>query len=176
MKTPLTGSRIALRPATMADRKSIYEWLAESDLTLLMLGPPLFPENEVPTWYDFISDYDNHFFTGRKPAEGQCFIIEMHGEAVGQVNYNDIHGHATELDIWMRSSEYTNKGYGSDALETLCEHLKLSMGLTHFYIAPAAKNKAALAAYKKAGFNRTEEKPEWFKAGYKNAVLMVKQL
>ncbi|RAJ99855.1 hypothetical protein LX87_01551 [Larkinella arboricola] len=39
------GTRVCLRPATLSDRQSIYEWLAHSDLTALMLGPPTFPEN-----------------------------------------------------------------------------------------------------------------------------------
>lgn len=176
MKTSITGSLVTLRPATMADRKAIYQWLAESDLTSLMLGPPLFPENDVPTWYEFISDYDNHFFTGKKPAMGQCFIIEVNGEPAGQVNHNEIHGNATELDIWMCGSEYINKGYGSDALETLCHYLFIAMGLTDFYIAPAAKNKQAIHAYKKAGFNPATEIPEWFVPDYKKVALMVKRL
>lgn len=176
MKIPITGSRVTLRPATMADRKNIYQWLAESDLTSLMLGPPLFPENGVPTWYEFVSDYDNHFFTGKKTAEGQCYIIEVNGEPAGQVNYNEIHGNATELDIWMRSSEYINKGYGSDALETLCHYLSIAMGLTDFYIAPSAKNKQAVHAYKKAGFTVANETPVWFVPDYKKVVLMVKRL
>jgi len=176
MRTPITGSVIKLRPATMADRKQIYQWLAESDLTSLMLGPPLFPDNPVPVWYEFVSDYSHHFFDGSMPGKGQCYVIEVNGEPAGQVNHNEIYGNSTELDIWMRSSEYTGKGYGSDALETLCDHLRLTMGIHLFYIAPAAKNKAAIAAYKKAGFAPTPDKPDWLVPDYKKTTVMVKRL
>ena len=158
--------------ATIADRKNVYLWLAESDLTSLMLGPPLYPDNDVPTWYEFVSDYEPWFFDGSRPAQGQCYIIEKDGEPIGQVAHGEIMDGTTELDIWMRSSSYTGKGYGSDALDAVCRHLARVQNLSRFYIAPSKRNVQAVKAYKKAGFIETKERPYWFMPDYKDTVLM----
>lgn len=176
MQFPLYGKHIILRPATLADRKTIYKWLAHTDLTHQMLGAPNFPDNPVPTWEEFSSDYAAYFFDGSEPWRGRCFIIDLHGTAIGQVNHDQIHedDHATELDIWLAASAYTGKGYGSDALITLCEYLHTTFHCTHFIIAPSSRNAQAIRAYQKAGFQSTDEIPEWFIGDYTDTVVMLK--
>src|SRR5690348_8303951 len=103
----IIGGRVILRPAGPEDRRLIYEWLAHSDVSHTMLGPPTFPERPVPTWEEFQADYAAHFFDDSAPELGRCFLILARGEPVGQVSYNDIWvregRRQTELDIWMRS-------------------------------------------------------------------------
>ena len=53
----------------------IYQWLAHSDLTSSMLGPPDFPDNDIPQWDEFINDYKMYFFDGTDPKAGRCFLI-----------------------------------------------------------------------------------------------------
>ncbi len=38
----IQGERVVLRPATEQDRRMIYKWLAESDITPSVMGPPYF--------------------------------------------------------------------------------------------------------------------------------------
>ncbi|MHC4252201.1 MAG: GNAT family N-acetyltransferase, partial [Planctomycetota bacterium] len=115
--TTLRGSRVALRPATEADRASVYAWLARSDLTPSMMGPPQFPDHPVPTWEEFCADYKPHYFDDSLPQAGRCFIIVVDDEDVGVVGYNRIDPTAAEceLDIWLRSERDCGRGYGSDA-------------------------------------------------------------
>ncbi len=174
----IQGKFIRLRPATMADRKSIYQWLALSDLTPMMLGAPQFPDNPVPTWEEFIHDYAEHFFDGTRPMRGRCFVIEYDGIAIGQVNHDRIYydDHSTELDIWLANSSHAGKGYSTDALIALCEYLKTNFACTRFIIAPSLRNTNAISAYEKAGFHRTEIIPEWFVPDYTDTVVMIKEL
>jgi len=106
------GIKISLRPAMMTDRRLVFSWLTDSDLTSDMIGPPLFPESPVPDWDTFITDYKEHFFDGSQPLKGRCFIIELDGQSIGQINYDQIRkaDHSTELDIWMSDSRFTGKG------------------------------------------------------------------
>ena len=98
----LAGTRVRLVPATPEDRRSIYEWLACSDVTRAMIGPPLFPKHPVPTWEQFQEEYAGHFFDDSAPELGRCFLIQVDGETAGQVSYNDLFevagGRRVELD------------------------------------------------------------------------------
>jgi len=62
MSEKVQGEIVSLRPATIADRKSIFAWLTNSDLTHKMLGPPKFPDCPIPTWNEFLDGYPEHFF------------------------------------------------------------------------------------------------------------------
>jgi hypothetical protein len=44
----LKGNDILLREAEETDRRQVYEWLALSDLTPSMMGPPAFPDHPIP--------------------------------------------------------------------------------------------------------------------------------
>jgi len=172
------GERILLRPAVPADRLPIYQWLAESDITHMMLGPPTYPDAKVPTWEEFKSDYLPHFFDGSAPLKGRCYVIEAEGHPVGQINHDVISGDplSTWLDIWLKGSESTGKGYGPDAIRTLCKYLKKEYNCTRFLIAPSKRNRAALKAYKRAGFEICREIPEDFVADYNDNVTLSRTL
>jgi diamine N-acetyltransferase len=150
----IRGSLVTLRPAGEPDRRAIYQWLAESDLTRSMLGPPDFPDAPVPTWDQFCEDYGPHFFDGTRQEVGRSFIIEADGEAVGHVNYDglDLERGIAELDVWLRSNEFCGHGYGSDALVGLTRYLHETFGATEFILRPSRRNTRAIRAYAKAGF------------------------
>jgi RimJ/RimL family protein N-acetyltransferase len=150
----IRGSLVTLRPARESDRRAVYQWLAESDVTRSMMGPPLFPDSPVPTWDEFCADYAPHFFDGTRPMVGASFVIEVEGDALGQINYemNALARDTAELDIWLRSEDVTGRGYGADALVTLTRHLQETMGVTEFVIRPSRRNPRAIRAYEKAGF------------------------
>ena len=172
----LQGESVTLRPATMNDRLSVYQWLTQSDLTPLIMGPPTFYDNPIPTWEEFTDDYKDYFFDGSAPYRGRCFIIEYNNLPIGQINYNDIdlNDHFTELDIWLNAKKNTSKGYGTDALMTLCEYLHENMDCHKFFIAPSKRNIWAVKAYLKAGFQPSDERPIGFIPDYHDTVMMVK--
>ncbi len=174
----IKGEVITLRPAGMNDRLSVYQWLAQSDLTPLMHGLPNFPDHPVPTWEEFTNDYKEYFFDGSAPYRGRCFIIEAAGQPVGQVNYNDINfeDQSTELDIWMSERKNTSNGYGTDAVLSLCEFLYDEMDCRQFIMAPSKRNIWAVKAYLKAGFQPAEEIPRGFVPDYHDSVVMIKKM
>src|SRR5262245_60217539 len=123
----IQGRRVVLRPATADDEPAIFEWLFHSDITPAVLGPPLYPERPIPSLQDPAEHFDPHYLDGSAPELGRCYLILVDDQPVGQVTYNDIVERAgrkqVELDIWMRSQLYCGKGYGTDALDSLCRHL-----------------------------------------------------
>lgn len=174
----IKGNRIVLRPATPVDRRKIFEWLAQSDTTSKFIGPPDFEDNPVPSWEDFLSDYDPQFFNDLCPENGRSFIIEVNGTKAGHINYNEIDRSTgtVELDIWMAGSAYCNRGYGTDAIETLCKYMADNMNCHRFILAPSARNTSAIRAYEKCGFSRSNELPRNFIPDYYDTVIMIKHL
>ena len=152
----IKGEQVTLQPAAEKDKYEIYKWLAKSDVTASMMGPPKFPDHPIPTWEEFCADYKQHFFEDSAPQLGRCFVIIVNDVPVGQINYNDINQnkHRTALDIWMSCEANCGKGYGPDALEALCKYLFQTYGVVEFVIIPSERNRRAIHAYKKAGFRR----------------------
>ncbi len=167
---------VTLRPANPQDRKPIFDWLTNSDLTSQMMGPPTYPDNKIPTWDEFIEDYKQYFFDSTQPLLGRCFVIEVNSESVGQINYDKVYppDNTTELDIWLKDSRYTGKGYGTDAIITPCDYLTKTLGCQKFTISPSRRNINAIKAYKKAGFTETDMTTDLSMADYHDTVVMIK--
>lgn len=174
----IIGKQVILRPATLADRQPIFDWLTNSDLTKFMMGPPTYPDCPVPTWEEFKNDYKEYFFDSSKPDLGRCFVIEVNSEPIGQINHDRISktDSSTELDIWLKSSKYINKGYGTDAIITLCDYLTERSGCKKFIISPSKRNSAAIRAYEKAGFIKTDEKPDESLCDYNDIIILTKTI
>ena len=178
MNSHIKGQFITLRPATFEDRKPIYEWLTNSDSTPFVMGPPDFLDHPIPTWEEFIDDYKDYFFDGSQPTLGRCFVIQVDNNAIGQINHDKIHpeDHSTEIDIWLSDGKHTNKGYGTDALSTLCDYLHQKFGCKKFIIAPSRRNSRAVKSYQKAGFQETTSIPPDFSPDYDDTVVMMKRI
>lgn len=111
-------------------------------------------------------------------------MIVLNGEEIGIVGYDllDKQRDRVFLDIWMRSERYCGRGYGGDALNTLCDYIHKTYGICTFIISPSARNKRAVAAYQKAGFraikilNKEEQIREFGRAEYDDNMLMIKRI
>ena len=170
-----------MRKATEADRRSVFEWLVHSDVTPSVMGPPHFPDHPVPSWEEFCADYRPHYFDDAHPEDGRCFIIVNDGVDIGVASYNALRTDgSTDVDIWLRSEADCGQGLGSDALRTLTDYLHREFGVSRVVIAPSARNRRAIAAYEKAGFERVPEEtwPQFVRPeemGYEDNVVLVKQ-
>jgi len=173
-----------LRPAKEPERRKIYNWFAHSDLTPSMTGPPFYTEHPVPTWEEFCADYPLSYFNESGNGKGRNYIIVAGSDEVGTIGYDllDKPENRVGLDIWMRAEEYCGLGYGSDALNVLTVYINENYGITNFIISPSARNKRAMAAYKKAGFeyvkilDKEEQVKEFGLSEYDDNVLMIKNL
>ncbi len=179
----IQGVRVVLRPATPEDEPQILDWLLRSDVTPSLLGPPLFQERPVLPPEDASERFDPHYLDGTAPELGHCFLILVDGEPVGQVTYNDIMQwdgrKRVELDIWMRSEACCGKGYGPDAIDSLCRHLYERFGVEEIMVQPSARNPRAIHAYEKVGFRRLDSSLEaarelWGPNDYCDSVYMVR--
>jgi len=180
----IMGNKIELKPAQESDREKIYTWLAQSDLTPSIMGSPNYTDHPIPSWEEFCEDYPLPFFNASGDGKGQNYIIIADDKEIGTIGYDllDKQKDMVVLDIWMQSEKYCGHGYGSDALNTLCNYIHENYGITNFIISPSARNERAIAAYRKAGFeyvktlSKEEQKKEFGLSEYDDNILMIKRL
>ena len=171
-----------IRTAELKDKRKIYEWLAHSDTTSSMMGPPHFEDHPISTWQEFDNDYIAHYFGHGPDLNGKCFIIEEGTDEIGVICHNELKftDKETELDIWLKNESVCGKGYGTRALVTLMDQLNQQYNLTTFIIRPSQRNKRAIAAYKKAGFQIIEHPAEKYlkpdELDYDDCVVMIRHI
>ena len=167
-----------------------------------MLGPPTFPDCPVPTWEEFADDFSiEEFFQPGPPTDntqdwGECWVIGVHNRKdgpvteVGQINFSDEREDnepasegLAELDIWIGARKWWGMGIGAQAIDALASILR-GYGFTTLLIRPSARNKRAVAAYKRAGFveqsNQSGTLPAWVYDpadwDYKDSLVLVRRL
>ena len=170
--------RVSLRPARISDRPRIYKWLAESDATAEMMGPPTFPDHPVPTFEEFCTDYGAEAYSGS--GDLRLFVICADGAGVGAVSYFLREGIA-EIDIWIGGSQHWGKSIGTKSIEMLANELGTQELAHSAVMRPSARNRRAVAAYGRAGFEvydaRRHTLPGWCLTeglDYADAVVMVR--
>lgn len=151
---------INLRHARLNERKAIYEWLCFSDTTPMHMGLPDYPESPVPSWEEFLVDFEPFYFSQESRHLGSVMVIEKDGTPIGAVCYACFHLRpgAAELDIWLSARAHCGQGYGTEALRQLTGYLRSQRGIHRFIIRPSEKNARAIRAYEKTGFRRVADK------------------
>ncbi len=142
-------SDLHLRPARLAEQAKIYRWLAGSDATAEMLGPPRFADAPVPTYEEFCMDYDAEAFG--ENGNFRLFVMVAAGEEIGAISYY-IRDNIVELDLWIADRANWNKGWGSRALREVIRLIPDKQRTNLAIIRPSQRNPRAIAAYRKAGF------------------------
>lgn len=172
-----------LRPAVLADRRKVYNWLVDSNATPSIMGPPRFPDYPVPGWEKFCADYSEHFFLPDGDGYGRVFILCAEGREIGYIGYfglNKWRGLA-ELEICIAASADCGRGWGSSAIRRLADELLGHSTVGSVVARPPIRNRRAIAAFRKAGFARYDsmvhELPSWiFSVGlyYRDGVILLR--
>ena len=161
----IKGKLIELVPATLDERRKVYEWCFHSETSKSHSGPPDYPDIEIPAFEEFCyEDYVDFFFTGERAEAGRGFMILREGEAIGFLSYTSYHlkAHFTEFDIWIGSEANCGKGFGTEALRLLADYMGETMGIREIIMRPSNKNMRAVNSYKKAGFVESGKSPDYY--------------
>ena len=148
IRPTIRGEKVYLRPPERDDVPLFVAWFSDADvLRHLMMRAPMSVALEE-AWFERMltaeGKTDYHFVI--------CLLAD--GRPIGTVGLNDIHersGHA-EFGIAIGEKEEWGKGYGTDALNAICDfgfgELRLERIELHVY----AENERGRRAYVKAGF------------------------
>ena len=133
----LTGRHVTLRPLREGDA---------DDLRRIHATP------EVTEWWGPLED--EFPFSDEPETTRMCIVVA--GRTAGMIQYGEEpeedYRHAW-IDIFVDPAVH-GRGIGTDALETLIEHVFTDLGHHRITIDPAVDNPAAVRCYEKAGFRR----------------------
>ena len=133
----LVGERVRLRPVRPDDEDMLKR---------------LFTDPEVAEWWGDADESLDDTMSLEESASG--FIIEVGSDSIGYVQCFEepeaMYRHAA-IDIAVHS-EWRGRGFGSEAIATLAEHLFSVRGHHRITIDPAVINERAIKSYSRVGF------------------------
>ncbi len=144
----IIGNKIKLREKKVADARADYMWRTDPELVRLDATSLL-----TTTFLQYQSAYASEL---RYPSSTrQQFAIEtLDGKHIGNCVFYDINetkGEA-ELGIMIGDCDYWGKGYGTDAVNTLVNHIFHRTNLKRIYLKTLDWNTRAQKCFKKCGF------------------------
>jgi RimJ/RimL family protein N-acetyltransferase len=144
----LRGERVYLRPAERSDLPNFVRWFADGETTHYLLARAPFSAAAEDKWFEGMLE--------RHGKSDWFFVICVveDGRPIGtaglhQVNLED--GHAA-FGISIGEKAEWNKGYGTDALLTICDFGFGQLRLERIWLDVYRPNQRAQRSYAKAGF------------------------
>ncbi len=143
-----TEPRIRIRHKRISDARDDFSWQTDCELARLDAAEPL-----TMSYQHFLSEYT--FDLCYPSSSRHEFAVEtLDGEHIGNCvyyNLNPAEG-KTELGIMIGNREYWNKGYGTETVNTLLDHIFKRTTLDRVYLTTLDWNKRAHSCFKKCGF------------------------
>ncbi|MDX1957751.1 MAG: GNAT family N-acetyltransferase [Leptospiraceae bacterium] len=143
---------IYIRHSEINEKRKVYDWLCNSDVTPLMLGEHL--GSDIPSFDDFEEDFEDFYFQEEKKNLGSLMIIQKDLEEIGCISYSTIllNPNIAEIDVWLKQLSLLGKGFGTKAIQLLLQYLNVHLKMNKFLIRPYIRNDRAIQAYQKSGF------------------------
>jgi len=144
----IRGKRVFLRPAERSDIPTFVRWFSDAETTrYLKLRAPMSLASEEK-WFEAMlerqgkSDY--HFVI--------CLLAD--GRAIGTAGLHelDLSSGNAAFGISIGEKDEWNKGYGTDALDAICDFGFGELRLERIWLEVYAPNVRARRSYEKAGF------------------------
>ena len=144
----ITGIKVKLRDKRLSDARNDYKWQTSAELVQLDAIPLL-----TISYQRYLLDYINAL---RYPISTRfTFAIDtLDGKHVGNCvyyNVDEAKGEA-ELGIMIGNRDYWDKGYGTDAVTTLVNHIFLHISIDRIYLKTLDWNHRAQKCFQKCGF------------------------
>ena len=144
---------VTLREKRLEDACQDYQWRIDEELATLDATTPL-----RMSYNNYLRLIEDEL---KRPVPWSVrFAIETHdGALIGNCMYYDIDDirRQTVLGILIGDSNYWNKGYGTDAVDTVCKYIFESTDFKRIYLHTLIWNKRAQKSFAKSGFQELRE-------------------
>ena len=146
------GEKIVLREKDIDDAQDDYAWRVDEELARLDATRPL-----NMSYNDFLR-YSKEEMNYPSPRSKRLAIDTLDGKHIGNCMYYDIdlrQGEA-ELGIMIGDREYWGKGYGTDSVNSLLDHIFTTTPITRVYLHTLEWNNRARNSFIKSGFREVK--------------------
>lgn len=144
----LRAGRVYLRPAEKDDLPAFVRWFADAETTRYLAARAPFSHAMEERWFDQMVE--------NQGKQSYHFVICLvDGDTpIGTAGFHKVHGmdgHA-EFGISIGEKAYWNRGYGTEALNAICDFGFGQLRLERIELEVCEPNKRARRSYEKAGF------------------------
>jgi ribosomal-protein-alanine N-acetyltransferase len=144
----LRGELVYLRPAERDDIELFVRWFSDAETTRYLAAPAPFSKAMEERWFESMVEGQ-----GKK---GYHFVICLLADdrPIGTAGFHHVNqedGHAT-FGISIGEKAEWSKGYGTDALRTICDFGFGQLRLERIELDVYEPNRRAQRSYEKAGF------------------------
>lgn len=144
----ILGRKIKLRQKKISDARDDHRWRTDPELSRLDAVPVL----TLP----FVAYIINYLNIIHRPVKNRLFLaIEtLDGKHIGNCSCYDIDEHNSEaqVGIMIGNRDYWDKGYGTDAIKTLVNHIFRRTKITRIYLKTLDWNIRAQKCFLGCGF------------------------
>jgi ribosomal-protein-alanine acetyltransferase len=149
--TSQPDSALTFRASRPSDAPAIRSILLQSKLSAPVVG-----------------DFER--VTHSRIGEILTFVIEKKGQVVGLLEWRDLGEEAEILDLAVHLN-HRRQGHGCFLLRTFVQHI-LQPAVQKIFLEVRESNIAAIALYKKLGFQISGRRPNYYRNPQENALLM----
>ena len=144
------GKKTMLRSYEKKDITLVNKWFSDLDIKYLLSPGQISPMNSQ-SGEQFVEKCINN----KDRDNSQTFAIESDkGIYIGGCGYFKVNPRNSTcyIHIAIGDPDYQNKGYGTDALKTLCNYLFNEVNIRKIQLEVLAYNMRAIRCYEKLGF------------------------
>ena len=143
-----TGKQVDLRAKRLSDAPNDYAWRRDPVLARYDAARPT-----NLTYEEFLSTYTEELLH-QQPFRRTFAVQDHNGVHIGNVMYYniDLQRREAELGITIGNPAYWGRGYGSEAVSLLIDHVFTETTLTRVYLHTLDWNVRAQRAFESAGF------------------------
>ncbi len=142
------GERVLLREKRLGDAPNDYRWRSQAELTRYDAAHPL-----TMSYQDYLALYREEILYPNQHR--RTFAIEdLQGRHIGNIMYYNVDAfrQEAELGITIGDQQSWGRGYGTEAVRLMVEHLIGRMGIRRVYLKTLSWNRRAQRCFQKAGF------------------------
>jgi len=148
MDSVISGERVRLRKKKLSDARNDYTWHTDAELVKLDAAMHL-----TISYTQYLISYVSELHL--LPHTSHRFAVDtLDGRHIGNCTYynvNDTRGEA-EVGVMIGDRNYWGKGYGTDVIRTLVNHIFGKTNLNRLYLKTLDWNKRAQQCFTKCGF------------------------
>ena len=144
----ITGKKIKLREKNLSDAHNDFTWATDPELARLDATPLL----DMP-FSHYLMDYASELHYSL-PSRHRFAVESLDGMHIGNCTYYDVdeaRGEA-ELGVMIGDRDYWDKGYGTDTVTTLVNHVFRETHLGRIHLKTLDWNHRAMRCFQKCDF------------------------
>ena len=148
----IKGQKVILREKNIEDAEDDYRWRTDEELAKLDATRP------INMSFSNFRSYVEEEIRSPSPRSKRLAIDTIYGKHIGNFMYYDIdlRRGESELGIMIGDRSYWSKGYGSDAIRAVRNHLFSQTTLKRLYLHTLEWNERARKSFTNAGLREVK--------------------